>query len=142
MVFRRESIEARLLKLDEALKVLEGYRTLAWDSYRTDIKTQWVVERGFIIVAEMIFDIGAHILSSIYREYKDDYAGIITGMADKGVISVGTAAGLDGFGGFRNVLIHEYVSVDAKKVYEAVATKLDVIRGFEKDLTLWLSKQK
>ncbi len=52
MVFRKESIEDRLLKMDETLRILEEYKWISWNKYKADIKTQWIVERGFIIVAE------------------------------------------------------------------------------------------
>lgn len=141
MVFKKESIEGRLLKLDEALKVLEEYKGLKWDKYQADIKTQWIVERGFIIIAEMIFDIGAHILSSIYREYRDEYEEIIRGLSAKKIISQDLAKGLEGFGGFRNVLIHEYIELDSKKVYEALTGKLDILERFKKEIAEWVARQ-
>ncbi len=141
MVFKKESIEDRLLKLDEALKVLEEYKGLKWNKYQADIKTQWIVERGFIIIAEMIFDIGAHILSSIYREYCDKYEELIRGLADKGIISQDLAKGLEGFGGFRNVLIHEYIELDSKKVYEALTGKLAILERFKKEIAEWVARQ-
>ncbi len=141
MVFKKESIEERLLKLDEALKVLEEYKGLKWDKYQADIKIQWIVERGFIIIAEMIFDIGAHILSSIYREYCDEYEEILRGLSNKGIISQELAKGLEGFGGFRNVLIHEYIELDSKKVYEALIGKLDILERFKKEIAEWVARQ-
>ncbi len=141
MVFRKESIEERLLKLDEALRVLEEYKGLLWDKYKADIKIQWIVERGFIIIAEMIFDIGAHIISSIYREYRDEYEEILRGLAANKIISQDLAKGLEGFGGFRNVLIHEYIELDSKKVYEALTGKLDILERFKKEIAEWVAKQ-
>jgi uncharacterized protein YutE (UPF0331/DUF86 family) len=141
MVFKKESIEERLLKLDEALKVLEEYKGLRWDKYQADIKTQWVVERGFIIIAEMVFDIGAHVLSSIYREYRDEYEEIIRGLSAKKIISQDLAKGLEGFGGFRNVLIHEYIELDSKKVYEALTGKLAILERFKKEIAEWVARQ-
>ncbi|MBI5328157.1 MAG: DUF86 domain-containing protein [Deltaproteobacteria bacterium] len=141
MVFKRESIEDRLMKLDQALKVLEEYKSISWDKYQTDIKIQWIVERGFIIIAEMVFDIGAHILSSIYREYCDEYEEITKGLAGKGIVSQELANGFEGFGGFRNVLIHEYVTLDSKKVYDALTVKLDILERFKKEIAEWIAKQ-
>ncbi|MBI3353872.1 MAG: DUF86 domain-containing protein [Nitrospirae bacterium] len=141
MVFKKESIEERLLKLDEALKVLEEYKGLKWDKYQADIKIQWIVERGFIIIAEMVFDIGAHVLSSIYREYRDEYEEIIRGLSAKKIISQDLAKGLEGFGGFRNVLIHEYIELDSKKVYEALTGKLAILERFKKEIAEWVARQ-
>lgn len=141
MVFKKESIEDRLLKLDQSLKVLEEYKEISWGKYQDDIKTQWIVERGFIIIAEMVFDIGAHILSSVYRKYCDEYEDIIRGLASKHIISQNLAKGLEGFGGFRNVLIHEYVTLDSKKVYEALTGKLNILEGFKREIAEWVAKQ-
>ena len=142
MVYRRESIEDRLLKMDETLKVLEEYKGISWNKYKADIKTQWIVERGFIITAGMVFDIGAHILSSLYTEYCDEYEEITRGLANKKVISKKLAKGLEGLGGFRNVLIHEYVNLDSKKVHEALTGKLDILRKFNKEIAVWIAKRK
>lgn len=141
MVFKKESVEDRLLKLDQTLKILEEYKGISWDKYQGDIKMQWIVERGFIIIAEMVFDIGAHILSSVYREYDDEYEDITRGLAGKGIISKDLAKGLEGFGGFRNVLIHEYATLDSKKVYEALTGKLDILGRFKKEIAEWVAKQ-
>ncbi len=141
MVFKRESVEERLLKIDQALRVLEEYKGLAWDKYQSDIKTQWIVERGFILVAEMIFDIGAHILSGLYREYCDEYEEIIKRLAGQKIISQELSDSLEGFGGFRNVLIHEYVKLDSRKVYAALTGKLDALERFKKETAEWLAKQ-
>ena len=141
MVFKKESVEDRLLKLDQALKILEDYKGLSWEKYQSDIKTQWVVERGFIIIAEMVFDIGAHILSSVYREYDDEYEDITRGLSGKGIISKDLAKGLEGFGGFRNVLIHEYLTLDSKKIYEALTGKLKLLEGFKREIAEWVAKQ-
>ena len=111
MVFKKEVVTERLIKLDETLKVLRKYQGIDWERYESDIELQWVVERGFILAAEIVFDIGAHILASKFSIYPDEYEEIIKKLGAQGIISQELTNGLEGFAEFRNILVHEYINV-------------------------------
>lgn len=141
MVFKKEAVLERLAKLNETLAVLKKYQTVEWERYEADIELQWIVERGFILTAEMAFDIGAHILAGEFSIYPDSYEDIIKGLGEKGILPRNLASKLKGFAGFRNVLVHEYTKLDQKIVYRALREDLNHLQGFLKSLCGWIKTQ-
>lgn len=64
MVIRIEGIKQRLKELDEILQELNNYRQLAPGTIQTSLSQRWIIERGLIAAASVIFDIADHILAS------------------------------------------------------------------------------
>jgi uncharacterized protein YutE (UPF0331/DUF86 family) len=64
MVLRPESLRARLLKLEEIISGLEQIERIAPSPVGRDFRDEWVAERALQLGAEIIFDIGNHILSA------------------------------------------------------------------------------
>lgn len=138
MVFRKEAVTERLIKLDETLGILRKHQGVKWERYEKDIELQWIVERGFILAAEMVFDIGAHILASEFSIYPDEYEDIIKKLRAKSVISQDLADGLKGFAGFRNILVHEYIKIDQRIIYRALKEDLNLLTAFMKSISSWI----
>lgn len=138
MVFRKEAVTERLIKLDETLGILRKYQGVKWERYEKDIELQWIVERGFILAAEMVFDIGAHILASEFSIYPDEYEDIIKKLRAKSVISQDLADGLKGFAGFRNILVHEYIKIDQRIIHRALKEDLNLLTAFMKSISSWI----
>ncbi|MBI1818212.1 MAG: DUF86 domain-containing protein [Deltaproteobacteria bacterium] len=57
--------------------------------------------------AEIIFDIGNHILSAYFGTSAQDYEDILPQLATRGVIPEALHQRLKGLGGFRNILVHD-----------------------------------
>jgi uncharacterized protein YutE (UPF0331/DUF86 family) len=63
MSLRIESIEERLLELEKVLQELNKHQTATVASISTDLSQRWILERGLIAAASLIFDIADHILA-------------------------------------------------------------------------------
>ena len=67
---RRESIEVWLKELDEIVQELSKYKEAASsDSLKRDLSQRWIIERGLIAGASIIFDVSDHILSEEFGYY-------------------------------------------------------------------------
>lgn len=141
MVYNKKVIAERLTKLDETLGILRKHQSVKWIKYQKDIELQWIVERGFILAAEMIFDIGTHILASEFSVYPDEYEDIIKQLGAKGIIPKALKEGLKGFAGFRNILVHEYIKIDQTIIYKALKEELDLLTDFLKAISSWIKKE-
>ena len=97
---------------------LSKYRGLRQEAFLADVERQWIVERGFILAAECVADVAAHILSGRFMIQPPDQESAIQSLGAEGVISHLLSLSLRGLGGFRNILIHEYLKVDPVKVHE------------------------
>jgi uncharacterized protein YutE (UPF0331/DUF86 family) len=103
MVLKREIIIKRLQELDEILHELSKYRNIARNTIDIDLSKRWIVERGLIAAASVIFDIADHILAGHFGHYSETYEQSLEALRDKEVISEEIYGQIKGLGGFRNV---------------------------------------
>lgn len=141
MVFRKDVVRERLKRLEEVLARLAGYRGQPREEYCADLERQWVVERGFILAAECLADIAGHILSGQFSVQPVDHEDAIRRLGEHGVISGSLAAKLRGFGGFRNILVHEYLRIDPGRVHEYLEQELDSLFEFAAAVDRWLARR-
>jgi len=138
MILRREAVEERLKELDEILQELGKYRGVTWETFRADLSQRWIVERGLIAAASVIFDIADHILAGHFGLYAETYEESLESLHDKEVISEELYRQIRGLGGFRNILIHRYLGIDPHEVLENFHKGLEVFPRFAQEVMAWL----
>ena len=140
MVFQRQAVEARLKELDRILQELAKYRDLAPERFETDLGLRWVIERGLIAAAAVVFDVADHILVGQYGVYADTYGESLAALRDQGVISAGLYDQLRGLGGLRNILVHRYLDIDPRQVADHARKGMDVFPRFGQEIMDWMDK--
>ena len=98
----------------------------------------WAVERGLQLGAEILLDIGNHILSAQYGTTSDRYQDIIEQLASQGILDEGLHQRLRGLAGFRNILVHDYLRLDPDRVEEALAQAPQDFDDFARAIRRWL----
>lgn len=141
MVVRVEAIRARLLKLEEVIGHLQELRRLPAEELESDFRNAWSLERGLQLGAEVLFDVGNHILSAHYGTAAADYEDILTKLGRSGVIGTDLAARLRGLGGFRNILVHGYLELDPERVREQLQRAPEDFSAFSQAVRTWLTEQ-
>lgn len=99
-MFRRESVDERLKELDIIRRELSRYGDITLDSLRSDLSERWIIERGLIAGASVIFDIADHILSEEFGVYPESYEESLKGLFDNEVISEELYLLIKGLGAF------------------------------------------
>jgi uncharacterized protein YutE (UPF0331/DUF86 family) len=127
--------------MEQALTNLARYRTLRFEEFEKDLSLVWVTERGLQILIQNLLDIGAHILAAEIRNDWDDYGEIISKLGQHGVLPRSFAERIKGMAGLRNILVHEYLRVDTKKIYDLLASKLDDFTEFMRSVHHYLEKE-
>jgi len=140
VVLKQEIIIARLKELDEILNELNKYRNVAWEIFHTDLSKRWIVERGLIAAASVIFDIADHILAGHFGHYAETYEQSLEALHEKDVLSKKIYGQIKGLGGFRNILIHRYLAIDPREVFENFKKGLDVFPRCAQEILSWLDK--
>jgi uncharacterized protein YutE (UPF0331/DUF86 family) len=97
------------------------------DPYLRDI-----VERNLEIAAQCCIDISHRIISLENARKPTGYYDAILSMGELGVLSPDFARHLAPLAGFRNVLVHEYASVDWDQVYQHLQRLADLERFAER----------
>ena len=63
----------RLKELDEIIQELFKYKDANPDTLKRDLSQRWIIERGLIAGASIIFDVTDHILSEDFGCYAESY---------------------------------------------------------------------
>jgi uncharacterized protein YutE (UPF0331/DUF86 family) len=140
MVFKRSSVKDRLKRLEEVMAKLREKENISLAEYEKDEDIQWMIERGIEIGSAAIFDIGNHILSGVHQTSVDEYEKILQKLREKRVISDSLYEKLKGLGGFRNVLVHGYLTINNSVVYEHYKKALESFPRFIGEIEAWLDK--
>ena len=139
MVLRPEAVRERLLRLENVISGLEELRRIDAAHLRNSFRDLWAVERGLQLGAEIVFDIGNHILSAHFGKSAQDYEDILVQLAVLGVIPASTLDRLKGLGGFRNILVHGYIKVDQEKVLEHLQEAPVRFAELSREVRRWLA---
>ncbi|MEW6410567.1 MAG: DUF86 domain-containing protein [Nitrospirota bacterium] len=141
MVFKRESIEQRLKKLIELYKFFDLHKSITFERLQKDITLSFAVERASALAAEIIIDVLAHILSSDSNIFPDTYEETIKLSYRNKIISEKLYKNIKGLGGYRNILIHEYLVLDYNEVYKNFKKLVKVIPSFEREILLYIDRK-
>ncbi len=74
---------------------------------------------------------GAHVLAILGQPVPDDYTAVIDALATAGVLTTEFARSFRAMAGFRNVLVHEYLTVDPEVVVGVLHDHLDDFEAFD-----------
>ncbi len=126
MILKRDSIESRLKELDRILQELRKYADITPETLRADLSQQWIIERGLIAAATIVFDVGDHILAGYFGDYGPTYEDVLWGLYDHGVASAALYPRLQGLGGLQNILVHRYLDINSTEVWQHYQKGLEV----------------
>jgi uncharacterized protein YutE (UPF0331/DUF86 family) len=121
-------IERRLDELSERLARLEPFRGKSRSEFEQDPYLRDIVERNLEIAAQSCIDICHRIIALENARKPTDYYEAILIMGELGVLPVDFSQHLAPITGFRNILVHEYISVNWDLVYE----KLQQLDDFDR----------
>jgi len=97
------------------------------------------VKYSFVVVIEMAVDAAQHLSAAEGWGPPDDNGHAVRLLGERGVLDPGLAARMSRAVGFRNVLVHEYATVDDAVVVERLADLTD-LRAFVRSVGEWLSR--
>jgi len=125
---RPEVIRRRLQKVDTFLEYLERAQSYSFEEFRSDIEVYSAVERNLQLAIESLGDMASHVvvdedLGSFERardlpDLFEEHGFIEEEERDTWVDMIS----------FRNVLVHEYIDIERRRVYEILQHQLEDIR--------------
>ncbi len=101
---------------------------------------RWAIERGLQLSLEATLDIASHIIGEMEFGKAENYKENFEILAREKILPVSFAKKFKGAAGFRNILVHDYVDVDPKKVYEHFKNDSKDIKKFVNYVSKWLKK--
>ena len=139
-----QKIFTKLQKLGEYIGYLEELSKNTKNDkgkFTSDFHFFGLTERYLQLSIQAIMDIVKLIIVEKDLERPDDNQESISVLFNNKIISKKLASRLDGIVGFRNILVHEYETIDKNKVYSYLQNNLDDLRLFEKEILSYLQKE-
>ncbi|MFZ5945134.1 MAG: type VII toxin-antitoxin system HepT family RNase toxin [Bacillota bacterium] len=122
-------VERKLKQLDQYLKQLAKYQSVTLNEIEGNMEKAWIIERGLQLSIQVILDIGNHILADEGIAV-EEYTDIFVKLADLGIIPREFTERVKGMAGFRNILVHEYGTIDFQIVVDVMNNNLEDFRIF------------
>lgn len=119
----------RLERLRSLIAQLEDVREEGESAYLTDEKLRLMTERCLELAAQICIDLGLQTLAEQAAPTPENYADVFKTLGREGLIDEGLATRLANAAKQRNVLVHLYLEIDDKKVFDSLS-HLDDLRQF------------
>jgi len=133
-------IERRLDRLNECLQKLEPLRGKTLDEFLADTYLRDIVERNLEVAAQCCIDISNRIISLENAPHpRDSYESLIR-LGEIGVLPINFARKVAPLGGFRNILVHEYLEIDWREVFDNLQHLDDLVR-FAEAIREWMGQR-
>ncbi len=138
MPLRPEIVHERLRKLREVVANLESLKEVPRQEFAASFRQYWLAERGLQLAAEILFDVGNHVLAGRFDASPSTYEEIPRRLCERKVISEELADRLRGLGGFRNILVHDYLDVNHGMLYGFLQEELGCFSSFADEVEEFL----
>ena len=119
-------VSQRLRLLNGYLNKLHAIRNrTTLEQFLADSDTQDIVERNLHLAIEAVLDVGQHIIASSRWQPAEEYRNVFPILHQHNVISSNLLSRVVGMAGFRNLLVHEYATIDHSQVFHVLKNNLD-----------------
>ncbi len=129
---RAEIIRKRLNKLDEYVAILKSSQRYSYEEFMADPERYGSTERFLHLAIEAITDMGNHVIADLELGVVNSYSDIPALIARKGYLSRSLEEKWIRMIGFRNTLVHEYIDIDRKIVYDVLQNNISDLEELKK----------
>ncbi|CAA9522605.1 MAG: hypothetical protein AVDCRST_MAG45-2600 [uncultured Solirubrobacterales bacterium] len=124
-----ERLGARLERLERLIEQLEATADAGLEAYLADESLRLLTERRLQLAIQACIDAGAQLVSELSSRSPADYADVFSSLADGGFLERDLARSLGEAAGQRNLLVHDYLDIDDRRVFASLS-RLDDLREF------------
>jgi uncharacterized protein YutE (UPF0331/DUF86 family) len=129
---RPEVIHKRLTSFDEYIQILKKLQKYTLEEFLGDPEHYGSTERFLQLAIESLLDIGNHVIAEESLGVVNWYSDIPEIFAAKEYLDAKLKEIWIQIIGFRNTLVHEYLDIDRKLVYEVLQHKLTDLEKIKK----------
>lgn len=128
----------KISRLGEYLEYLEELKNCSLEDYVSDYKIRGASERFMQLAIESIIDVGNEIISVLKLKRAERYRDIPVILAKNRIITEDLAEEISQMIGFRNILVHDYASIDIRLEHRFLQTRLVDFYEFKEQIIEWL----
>jgi uncharacterized protein YutE (UPF0331/DUF86 family) len=137
----RVLVGRKLTQIDTYLKQIGDFSKISLIQYKNNWKTQRIVERTLHILIEVCIDIANHIISDQEMRLPTGYADTFKVLMENNVIDKKLCGTLEKMAKFRNVVVHQYETIDPTIVVSILHRNLWDFKKYKKAIIKYLSSQ-
>jgi len=124
-------VDARIAKIREYVALLRKiYRQNEEKALLKNPLVYGNAERYLQLAIQCVLDISNHIVADLRLNLPADNRELFEMLAEHKVLSKSLSARLTSMAGFRNILVHEYLEIDRKRVFSALKNDLGDFEKF------------
>ena len=134
MPIDKKLVSRKITLINIDLKSLKVLSRLSLKTYLSKADYEALAERYLERIIGRMIDINYHILSEKENEIPTDFYNSFIALGRKKYLPIKLADTMANSAGLRNRLAHEYDEIDAKKIFEAMASCLKDVPKYLKNL--------
>ncbi|MFQ5584677.1 MAG: DUF86 domain-containing protein [Calditrichia bacterium] len=109
----------KLKLLEKNIGDLEKFREKHnFEEVKTEKVAEWALRYGILESIQIVIDLACHLVSKYNMGSPNSYGECIELLHKFDYIAQSLTRKLIGMAGLRNILVHEYVSIDLKQLYD------------------------
>lgn len=124
------SLQTRIERLRQCISLLRLLALRPREQLLADPILWSAVERNLEVACECVLDLGNQILAELDVGSPQDYKDIFRLLVKAGALSREEGLRYEGWAGFRNVLVHQYLDVDQERVLRVLKDELEDLDRF------------
>ena len=125
---RTEVLRRRLERLEEYIAILERLADYDEETFVADPERYGSAERFLQLAIESLMDMGSHVIADEGWGSVNQGRDIPRIFREQGLIDEALEERWIRMIGFRNLLVHEYMEIDRRRVYEVLRHGLEDLR--------------
>jgi uncharacterized protein YutE (UPF0331/DUF86 family) len=125
-------------RLDDYLTVLKKSQKYSFEEFTADPERYGSTERFLHLAIEALIDMGNHVIADSELGVVNWYSDIPKIMAEKEFISSELEEKWISMIGFRNTLVHEYIDIDRKIVYDVLQNNIQDLEDLKRAFAQFL----
>jgi uncharacterized protein YutE (UPF0331/DUF86 family) len=136
-----DTIAVRLDMIRKNVRLLSDIREVPFDKFVSDAWMFGGSQHYLQMAIQAVADICTHLLSVLQLQSPTTYRDAVAVLGDNGILSTSLANRLQSMMGLRNVLVHEYIDVDAERIYRLIQSELGDFEEFSREVIAFLKRE-
>lgn len=134
-------ISSRLSKIREYSNLLKELMEIPKENFVATPGHYLEAERLLEVMIQSMIDVGTHIIAGLLLKKPEDYHQVFEVLAKEGIISKEFLPRAYAMVGLRNLLSHEYLTIDHGRLYDDIKTDLYDFQEFSTLIVTFLRQR-
>lgn len=126
----RTLLAAKIAAVRDAVRRIREVLPPSREAFAADRTAREVVVLNLFVAIQDCVALASHWLADSGIEVPESYARVLVRLGERDVVDIELAQRLAAATGLRNLIAHRYGAIDADRIYEVAATRLDDLLAF------------